>query len=357
MRYTLASMATNTQDVRLPVEPDPTTGKNTSPKFDIGRAFAVKLWNASRFVLMQLEQANSHRGTETQSEKIDELKWTMADRWIVSRFNRAVGEATEALSSYRFDQYAKSVYDFFWRDFCDWYVEFAKPQMRSDAHKAQTAQILASVLDGALRLLHPVIPHVTEVLWWKLNDIAPHRGLPGRIECADPRISTRAKRLITAPFPTDSKNYSDAAEHIFPKIQDIITTIRNVRNDYKVDAKKPVTVHIMAPGDSGRQITALQPAIEMMATCKLAAVGPDISAPAGAVRATCDKCELYIEGLIDQAADAARVSKLRDELSKKIATLKGRLSNEGYIARAPEKLVQETKDQLAAAEAELAKLS
>ena len=347
LRYTLATMATQTQDVRLPVERDPQTGHNTSPKFDLGRSFCVKLWNAARFVLMQLEgDGATERPTDVP---VDELKWTMADRWIVSRFNRTVAEVNAALGEYRFDNYAKAIYDFFWRDFCDWYVEAAKPQMRNPDQRGQTSIILASVLDGILRLMHPVIPFVTEVLWWKLNEVCPRRGLPGRIDCPG------GKRLIRADWPAVG-DVSQAAEHIFPKIQEIVTTIRNLRNDYKVDARKPVTVSILAPGDAGRQILALQPAIELLATCKLATVGPEVTPPASAVRAAVDKCEIYVEGLVDPAADAGRTAKLREELQRKIATLKGRLSNEGYLAKAPPKLVQETKDQLSAAEAELAKL-
>lgn len=273
----------------------------------------------------------------------------MADRWIVSRFNRTVAEVDAALGEYRFDNYAKAIYDFFWRDFCDWYVEAAKPQMRNAGQRGQTSMILGSVLDGILRLMHPVIPFITEVLWWKLNEVCPRRGLPGRIDCPG------GSRLIRATWPGVGDG-SQAAEHIFPKIQDIVTTIRNVRNQYKVDAKKPVTVAINAPGDSGRQILALQPAIELLATCKLGEVGPGIAAAPDAIRATADKCEIYITGAVDTAADAQRSAKLREELSRKIATLKGRLANDGYIARAPAKLVQETRDQLAAAEAELAKL-
>jgi valyl-tRNA synthetase len=280
----------------------------------------------------------------------------MADRWIVSRFNRTVEEATGALTTYRFDQYAKAIYDFFWRDFCDWYVEFAKPQMQSKEQRAHTATILASLLDGALRLMHPVIPHVTEVLWQKLNDICPRRGLPGRIECSYASgDAAEIPRLIRAPFPQVG-GFLEAAEHIFPKIQEVITVVRNLRNDYKVDARRAVNVSIMAPGDAGRQLRALQPAIELLAMCKLSEVGPDVTGGPTAVRASADKCELFVEGLIDPTADAARNSKRREELSRQIATLRGRLTNEGYIARAPAKLVQETKDQLATAEAELARL-
>src|SRR3954454_3405659 len=110
MRLTLASLANNTQDVRVPVERDATTGKNTSAKFDLGRNFSNKLWNAARFVLMSIENM--------KPEPIDELKWSMADRWIVSRFTRTAGECNDALANYRFDQYANAFYDFFWRDFC-----------------------------------------------------------------------------------------------------------------------------------------------------------------------------------------------------------------------------------------------
>jgi valyl-tRNA synthetase len=212
--------------------------------------------------------------------------------------------------------------------------------------------ILASLLDGALRLMHPVIPHVTEVLWWKLNEVCPARGLPGRIECP---AAADAPHLARARWP-GTGDVSQAAEHIFPRIQEIVATIRNLRNEYKVDARKPVTVAIMAPGDASRQITAMRPAIELLATCTLADVGPGVTAAAGSVRAAADKCELYVAGLTDPAADSQRVAKLREELGKKISTLRGRLANEGYIARAPAKLVQETKDQLAAAEAELARL-
>ena len=143
----------------MPVEHDPTTGKNTSPKFDLGRNFCNKLWNAARFAMMHLEQAGP------ADTAVDETKLSMADRWIVSRFNRTVAECNDALANYRFDQYAKACYDFFWRDFCDWYVEAIKPAMKDPERAAQTANVLAAVLDGSLRLLHPMIPFITETIW------------------------------------------------------------------------------------------------------------------------------------------------------------------------------------------------
>ena len=219
LRFTLATMATETQDARLPVKKDcpqrhatpreqsstsaATSARSsgharrrqacpmprwpmTSDKFDIGRTSQQALERRP----VRACQPRVHpppRWTRT--------KWSLADRWIVSRFNRTVEEANAALAAYRFDQYAKACYDFFWRDFCDWYVEATKPAMKDPARAAQTANVLAAVLDGALRLMHPMIPFITETIWWRLNDVRPDRGLPGRLECP-PR-----PRLIRAAWP------------------------------------------------------------------------------------------------------------------------------------------------------------
>ena len=342
MRFTLAQMATNTQDLRMPVVRDATTGKNTSPKFDVGRNFCNKLWNAARFVLMSIENV--------APEPVDELRWSMADRWIVSRFNRTVEEANVALRSYRFDQYAKTCYDFYGRDFCDWYVEASKPALRDPKRAGQVAAMLATTLDGALRLMHPMIPYITEVLWWRLNEVRPERGLPGRIEAAT------SKRLIRAPWPGVG-DFSQAAEHIWPKVQEIVTVIRNLRNEHKVDPRKPVSVSIRSQSsDAAMQVRNHKVEIELLATCRLKDVGTDVAAPPNSAKTQAAGCEVYIEDLVDTAAEQQRATKRREELTKQVAQLKGRL-NEDYIAKAPPKLVQQTRDQLAAAEAELAKLS
>jgi valyl-tRNA synthetase len=342
MRFTLAMMATNTQDVRMPVVRDADTGKNTSPKFDNGRNFCNKMWQVvTGFAIPNLKK--------NPPEPVDELKWSMADRWIVSRFNRTVEEANRHLRSYRFDQYAKACYDFFWGDLCDWYIESIKPALRDPQRAGQTANVLAAVIDGALRLLHPMTPFITEVLWWKLCEARPERGLPGRIMgCTSPR-------LVRAAWPRIG-DFSQAAEHIWPRIQEIVGVIRNVRNEHKVDPKKPVTVSIRAGAEPSRQIEDHRVEIELLATCKLKAVGPDVSAPPTASRTSAPQTEIYIEDLVDAAAEVQRVSKRRDELARQIAQMNSRLNNEGYVAKAPAHLVQQTKDQLAKAEEELRKL-
>jgi valyl-tRNA synthetase len=396
MRFTLASMATNTQDVRMPVDVvDPYSGeaftpkfvtdsngykvaapiqesprdpkkkmvssyglssgkakptadmpvaKNTSSKFDLGRNFCNKLWNASRFALMNLAGA--------PVESPDEAKWTLADRWIVSRFNRTVEEANAAFADYRFDQYARACYDFFWRDFCDWYVEAAKPAFKDAKRAGQTANVVAACLDGILRLMHPMIPFITETIWWRLNEVRPVRGLPGRIECPP-----AATLLIRAPWPRVG-DFSQAAEHIFPKLQEVIGAIRNLRNDYKVSPKERVTVSLAAPAEPARQITENREMVELLAGCAIKEVRPDLAPPAGAVRGSAAGVEIYVEGLAAQAsgADQAVTEKRRADLTKLRDTLRGRMSNESYMKKAPPQLVQQTKDQLAEVEAELAKL-
>ena len=341
MRFTLASMATNTQDVRMPVVKDETTGKNTSPKFDLGRGFCNKLWSIARFVFMSIE------GIEP--EPIDELKWSMADRWIVSRLNRTIAEVNDALADYRFDQYARAVYAFVENDFSGWYVEFAKPQLRDEKQKRQTAAVLASVMDASLRLLHPAIPFITEKLWETLHAIRPERGLPGRIACPS------APRIIRAQWPIAGDTL-EAAEHIFPRVQDLVTAIRNLRSEHKVEPKRAITLHIKAPDDRARQIELLKPAIEQTTTSRIASLSDDLAEPAGSTKLMTAGCEVYVEGLVDESAEQARIAKRRDELTRQIAAMEGRLANAGYIAKAPPKLVQETKDQLAAAKAELASL-
>jgi valyl-tRNA synthetase len=346
LRFTIATMATNTQDVRMPVVHDPATNKNTSPKFDIGRNFCNKLWNAARFAFSQLEDGLA---ASAAGSSVDESKWSLADRWIVSRFNRAVESANAALADYRFDQYAKACYDFFWGDFCDWYVEAIKPALRDSARKEQTAHVLAALLDGALRLMHPMIPFITEILYQRLNELRPTRGLPGRLTCSD-----NSPLLIKATWPTVG-SFAEAAEHIFPKLQEIISAIRNLRNELKVQPKQKVDVSILAPAEPARQLTENRELIESLATVTLKEVRADLTPPPGAARALAAGVEIFID-LGQPAGDTGLAEKRCGELQKLTETLRGRLSNEAYTKKAPAHLVQQTKDQLAEAEAEMAKL-
>jgi valyl-tRNA synthetase len=221
--------------------------------------------------------------------------------------------------------------------------------MKDPKRAGATSNVLASVIDGALRLLHPMIPFITETIWWKLNDVRPLRGVADRLACPP------SKRLIKAAWPKAGAT-DEATEANFAKLQEVITAIRNVRNEHKVDPKRTITVTISAPADVARQMVDDRELIETLATCQVKQVGPNLAAPAKAARASAAGVEIFIEGMADEAAEGQRLAKRREELNRQIAAMKGRLANESYIAKAPPHLVQQTKDQLAEAEAELKKL-
>ena len=342
LRFTLTQMATETQDVRLPVKKLP-NGKNTSEKFDVGRNFCNKLWNASRFTLANLESIPATQPAGALS---------LADKWILSRLARTVAEANDALANYRFDQYARACYAFFWNDFCDWYVEVTKPALKDPSRAGTTAAVLAAVLDQSLRLMHPMIPFITETIWWRLNEVRPRRSLTDLVD-APP-----APMLVQAAWPAaGAKLVDESAEKDFTLLQEVIVAIRNVRNEHKVDVKKVISVSISAANEPTAQVLrANQAMITLLATCELKQVQVGLGEIAAAVRASAAGNDIYLEGMIDADAEKQRLARRKEELAKQVATLRGRLGNEGYLAKAPPHLVEQTKKQLAEAEAELAKL-
>jgi valyl-tRNA synthetase len=221
--------------------------------------------------------------------------------------------------------------------------------MRDEKRAGQTANILAAVLDGSLRLMHPMIPFITETIFWKLNEARPDRGLPERLECPP------SKRLINAAWPRVT-GFHEAAEHIFPKIQEVVGALRNLRNEHKVDPKRVIDATISAPSEAARQIEENRELVELLATCRIKQIGQNLSGPANAARTTAAGVEIFVENMADEAAEQQRQTKRIDELTKQRAALLGRMSNEAYMKKAPPHLVKQTQDQLAAAEAELAKL-
>jgi len=335
LRFTLTQMATETQDVRMPTKKD-ARGRNTSEKFEAGRNFCNKLWNAARFALTNL----SDEGQKPEAPNPKPETRSLADRWILSRLARTIETIDQALDEYHFDVYARACYDFFWRDLCDWYIESIKPELKSGApRRGIVAQVLTTALDGALRLMHPMIPFVTEAIWAKLNEVAPNRagGHP---------------QLIKARWPeADRAQIDEPAETDFARLQEIVSAIRNLRNDHKVDPR--TTVKVTISGDALGAVQQNAATVELLAGCTVN-IGETSQAPGAQTSA--GGCEVLVEDLVDQNAEQARSAKRREELTRQIAALRGRLANAAYTAKAPPHLVQQTRDQLAAAENELAKL-
>ncbi len=346
MRFTLCHMTTQTQDVRLPVERDERTGKNTSPKFDLGRNFCNKLWNASRFTLSILDAAPA----TTSSSPVDPKSLTLADRWMLSRLAGATKAINACLARYEYAEYATSLYDLLWRDFCDWYLEAIKPTVKGDTPLgAGQRAVLRATLDAILRLLHPVAPYITEAIHERLRDVntAGVKGLA--LDKHDSGL------LSLTPWPTLDDALLDAeAENQFERLRALTESIREARAQQNVLPKRKLILHADAALTSA--IEQAQGLVETLAGLEQVTTDAPPSG-GGSMVITFEGAQRHLSGLtdaVDAGAERARLEKNAEDLAKSIAALEGRLNNPGYADKAPAKLVQQTRDQLAAQQAELA---
>jgi valyl-tRNA synthetase len=334
MRYTLVSMTTQTQDVRMPLEkltlPD---GRevNSSPKFDIGRNLANKLWNAGRFVLGQL----------IRCPRWEEIRPTdnLSDAWFISRLNAAVRDCTLALEEYRFNELAERLYHFFWDDFCDWYVEIAK--VRIAAGDRTPRALLAHGLDVILRLFHPTMPFLTEQLWTNLNRQTPTRG-PGDTAAED--------LLILAEWPrADGDAIDPLAESAFELLRDLIRQVRNIRTQHNVPPSQKIKAIAEVIEGTGECdiVTENRPTIEALAGLETLEISYDaVDPPANAGSVTARGVKLYVLDVIDTAAERSRLEKQLATLEKGIRGVEGKLGNEKFLANAPAEIVQQEQGRL-----------
>jgi valyl-tRNA synthetase len=325
----------------MPVEKDPATGRNTSPKFDLGRNFCNKLWNATRFALGILQSPLREHGGQPSTP----VEGSVVDRWMLSRLAAGVAEIDAALKNYSFSVYAQAVYDLLWRDFCDWYLEAIKPTV---AESAGQRAVLAHALETIVRLLHPIAPFITEAIWESVRGVETD-PVPG--------ITLGASRagglLATAGWPTVSPSLRDEeAEREFERLRALITAVREVRAQHKVSPKRRVTLH--APAELAAACGAAGPLVATLAGLESITTTP----PAGAgVAFNFEAAQCHLSNLadaVDAGAEHARLTKLIADLEKSERTLAGRLANPGYSEKAPPAMVQQTRDQLTKAQADLA---
>jgi valyl-tRNA synthetase len=387
MRYSLVQMTTDTQDVRMPVdmvcphtnesftpeyittpaghvvaapiqtspsdpskkmvslygaamgEAEPTDeiplARNTSPKFDIGRNFSNKVWNATRFALGRLD------GKDNTGRVVDLANARFADRWIIARLHQTVDALETALANYHFNEVANTLYDFIWRDVCDRYLEAVKPTIDDDADQQV---VLGVVLDAVLRILHPVCPFVTETLWPHVSQV--RTGELGVAELPPSEL------LATAAWPkVDASAADDAIIAEFERADALAAAIRTVRSDQKVKPQRMITMHI--PAALSPLLATADGYIESLANIALVEIG---DGPAGASPLVFEGKQVALSDMVDAAdtgAEIERLTKKAGELEGQIGGLKGRLGNAGYVDNAPAHLVEETRAQLAAAEADL----
>jgi len=337
MRFTLASMATDTQDIRMPVAamtlPDGRQA-NTSPKFDIGRNFCNKLWNASRFAMMNLD------GIDPAG--FDPDKMDITDKWILSRLTQTIAETTSSLEEFKYSEPLAQIYRFFWNDFCDWYLEWAKPRMQDEQKRPIAQNILAFVLDQTLRLLHPFIPFITEGIFQKLNEIAPVRRLEGIMG------ANNADALVVAEWPQRVDGLQDAdAEKQIDIIQTITRTVRDIRSNRNISPKELLVVSAKSQQEIVEILERNSELISQLAGIKEFNVGTDIIKPANAAVSIAGVTEVYVHEAIDPDAEKRRLEKQKQQIEKAKESVEAKLANENFVNKAKPEIVAQAKDKLA----------
>ncbi|NIH15903.1 valine--tRNA ligase [Serratia symbiotica] len=325
LRFTLAALASTGRDINWDMK-----------RLEGYRNFCNKLWNASRFVLINTEQ---HDCGFKGGEKV----LSLADRWILAEFNRTVKTYREALDTYRFDLAANILYDFTWNQFCDWYLELTKPVVSngSEAEKRGNRHTLISVLEALLRLAHPIIPFITETLWQRV------KPLTSTTMGADQNGS-----IMLQPFPEYNAALEDMeALNDLEWIKQTITAVRNIRAEMKIAPSKPLAVLLRsADDDAQRRIQQNQSFIARLARLESIALLP----PTGekgplSITKLIEGAELLIPmaGFIDKEAEIARLAKEMSKLDAEITSIEGKLANAGFVARAPEAVVAKVRNRLA----------
>jgi len=325
-RFTLAAMAAPGTDIAF-----------SESRTEGYRAFANKIWNAARFMFMNVDRIEPglrpRTGSETRSHKgIESFQESMLeDRWILSRFNRVTAEVNDALATYRFHEAANRIYDFFWGEFCDWYLELIKPRLmfEDDGHKGHARAAcsnLVNLFDASLRLLHPVMPFITEEIWQAI-----YEGQPP------------LKSIALAAYPqADETQFDLAAETEMAILQDLIVNVRNVRAELKVEPKVKVPIEVFAPEPAIRaMIEQNRGAVERLAIVeKITFVDGSLARQAGARSTARFDIHVIYERKIDVAAECERSKKELEKIEKEFANNQRQLSNDQFLAKAPEKVVE-----------------
>ena len=336
MRFTLASMTTDTQDLKMPVEklelPDGRT-VNTSPKFDIGRNFCNKLWNASRFAMMNLD------GIDPQ--KFDAAKMDVPDKWILSRLAKTIHEVTRGLDNFKYNEPLNELYRFFWNDFCDWYLEWIKPRMSDKEQRATAQNILAFVLDRTLRLLHPFAPFITEGIFQKLNEITPTRELKGLAEAKE------ANALIVAAWPDGLDGLvAEGIEEQIATIQNVIRPIRDTRSKYNIAPSKGLTVSVDSPPAVVVTLNENSDLISNLAVLDDFTSACNIVKPANSAVSVVGDMQIYVHDVIDPEAERARLEKQKQRIKNAIGPIQAKVNNENFINRAKPEVVAQARGKL-----------
>jgi len=331
LRYTFYSLATTGRDIN----------------FDMGRIegyrnFCNKIWNAARYVFMQVEE-------QAVSEPVNTSDYSQADAWILSRLQQTLKKVEDNIEDYRFDLVSQAIYDFFWNEYCDWYLELSKPVLwdenASDGQKNATRYTLLNLLEQSLRMLHPLMPFITEEIWQK----------------AAPLLGIKGDTIMLQPYPAaDTSGIDTAVDREIEWLKGVIIGIRNIRGEMNISPAKNINVLLTRGDDEDKQfLTANTQYLVKLA--KLESVAwlddPD-SAPPASMQVVGDMEVLVpLAGLIDVDAELGRLDKEQEKLGKEIARLNGKLGNARFVENAPADVVAGEREKLSNAENTLAQLT
>lgn len=330
LRFTLAALASTGRDINWDMK-----------RLDGYRNFCNKLWNASRFVLMNTEQQTATNNTE-------DMELSLADQWIIERFNDTVKQFRSALDSYRFDQAANIAYEFTWHQFCDWYLELTKPVFNSgtEAQLRGTRHTLLTVLEQLLRLLHPIMPYITEEIWQR---VAPLAGVETN---SDSTIMLQA-------YPQVQPTHYQQASADMEWIKKVIVAVRTIRAEMNLSPSQSLDVFISGADDTvRRRVEDNKSFLKALARLEsIAFINTADEAPASAT-ALVGRVEFHIPmaGLIDKEAELARLDKSIEKVLSDLGKVKGKLANENFVSRAPANVIEQEKERLVEGEATLAQL-
>ena len=392
LRFGMVSMATETQDVRMPVEfqcphcearIDQTVNNRMQPRiecakckqafrtqwaqaaadlalprgpavserFEAGRNFSNKLWNATRFVLMNLD---GYAGSDLSAWGQADAKAfeTLEDRWLASRLASVSRDVTAAIDEYRFAEAARLLYSFAWDEFCSAYLELCKSRLSDPARCEQARAMLMLALDTILRLIHPLMPFVSEEIWQHLRLVAGDRRMPWDV------AEGPAESIMIARWPTPPAAWIDPrTEEQFGTFLGVVGAIREVRARQNVPPRTRVQAALRLPAATAELLLPMHAAIESMAMVELTAVGPEAAGAAGAATAAVPGGEVLLDlaATVDVGAEKVRLAKENEKLVGFIAAKRSKLADEKFAARAPEAVVFKERQQLAELEEKLAK--
>ncbi|MDQ1591162.1 MAG: valyl-tRNA synthetase [Pyrinomonadaceae bacterium] len=307
------------------------------------RNFANKIWNAARFCLMNSEGARVGEGFDDNRDA-----WALHDRWIVSRLNRTARAVGDAIEKYQFHLAVQTLYHFFWDDFCDWYIELTKAEVTAEEEspaRAAARSRVVTVLEQALRLLHPFMPFITEELWQMLPGVGEAHLHPAY--AGAPLVT-----IMLAAYPRGQEELIDErAEAEVRAIIELVSRVRNIRSEMNIKPGESVPLLVGAPDESQRAVfEAGASQIARLVRASNISIMENLDAPRASARAVlAGGAELAVplEGLIDFAQERERLSKEEEKLTKEAERLQSQLSNENFVSRAPAEKVAELRQRLA----------